>query len=334
MHHHPQSGADTQATSHNGMFHHESHCPRTAAAAMTVPKAPTPRITVAIPTKGRPAILAATLAELALQTHLPETVLVCPTAPEDLPPFSPTQAAPRVVTLPSGVIPGASAQRNVLLDGVGSDIVLFLDDDFLVGPDYLAAVAAAFAADPLLVGTCGTVLADGAHGPGITPGEARAILARDATSRPTRADEPTAGTYGCNMAFRMAAVRDHGIRFDENLPYYSWQEDNDFSRRLGRHGRILRLAGARGVHLSHKGARTSGLRFGYSQVANFAYLVRKGSVPFGVAVNHILRNLASNLAHAPWPEPWVDRRGRLRGNLLALTDLVRGRCDPRRILSL
>jgi hypothetical protein len=46
------------------------------------------------------------------------------------------------------------------------------------------------------------------------------------------------------------------------------------------------------------------------------------------------RNLGANLLHAPRPEPFIDRRGRLRGNLLALGDLLRGRCDPRRILAM
>ena len=34
------------------------------------------------------------------------------------------------------------------------------------------------------------------------------------------------------------------------------------------------------------------------------------------------------------PEPWIDRRGRLAGNLRALRDLVTGRLAPGRILEL
>lgn len=308
--------------------------PAAGTSVMVAAQATPLRLAVGIPTKGRPAILAETLAELARQSRPPDEVLICPTGEDDLPTPGPESMPVRIVKLPPGASAGASLQRNLLLDAVDCEIVLFLDDDFVAAPGYLAAVEAAFAADPDLVGTCGTVLADGATGPGFTPADARAIIARDAQTPPSGTDIPTPGTYGCNMAFRVASVRAHGIRFDENLPHYSWQEDNDFSRRLGRHGRILRLVGARGVHLGHKGAKTSGLRFGYSQVANFAYLVRKGSVPFPVAARHVLRNLAANLAHAPRPEPWVDRRGRLRGNFLALADLLRGRCDPRRILSL
>ncbi|MDE2335287.1 MAG: glycosyltransferase [Rhodospirillales bacterium] len=299
------------------------------------PQAGAPRLAVAIPTVGRPAILAETLCELDGQLRLPDEVLICPTSPADLPCALTSRAPLRIIALPEGTTPGASLQRNVMLDATTSDIIVFLDDDFFPARAYLAAVEAAFTGNPGLVAATGTVLADGATGPGLTAAAARARLALDqAANAPAGGDAPVAGTYGCNMAFRVTTVRQHGLRFDENLPLYSWQEDNDFSRRLSRHGRILRLAGARGVHLGHKGGKTSGVRFGYSQVANFAYLVRKGSVPAGVAVRHILRNLAANIAHAPSPEPWVDRRGRLRGNLLALADLLHGRCDPRRILSL
>lgn len=294
---------------------------------------PALRIAVGIPTMGRPAILAETLAELTRQTRAPDEVLICPTSPLDLPDWAEGGPRPRIVPLPPGAIAGASAQRNLLLDATTADILLFLDDDFFADPDYLAAVEAAFTARPSLVGTSGIVLADGATGPGLTPAVARETLARDRAAA-RGADRELSGTYGCNMAFRMTAVRAHDMRFDENLPFYSWQEDNDFSRRLARHGAILCLAGARGVHLGHKGGKTSGLRLGYSQVANFVYLVRKGSVPGHVAARHILRNIAANLLHVVRPEPWVDRRGRLRGNMLALADLARGRCDPRRIISL
>jgi hypothetical protein len=48
----------------------------------------------------------------------------------------------------------------------------------------------------------------------------------------------------------------------------------------------------------------------------------------------IARNLVANAVRSLRPEPWVDRRGRLRGNVLAVADLVRGRLDPRRVLLL
>jgi hypothetical protein len=46
------------------------------------------------------------------------------------------------------------------------------------------------------------------------------------------------------------------------------------------------------------------------------------------------RNLVANFARSIYPEPWIDRRGRLKGNLLALKDLVVGDLSPGRIVNL
>jgi hypothetical protein len=40
------------------------------------------------------------------------------------------------------------------------------------------------------------------------------------------------------------------------------------------------------------------------------------------------------MARATWPEPYVDRRGRLKGNFLAFRDWFSGRMVPERILDL
>ena len=81
-----------------------------------------------------------------------------------------------------------------------------------------------------------------------------------------------------------------------------------------------------------KSGRSPGVRLGYSQVANPIYLARKGTMAWPLARTHMSRNMLANTARTLRPEPWVDRRGRLKGNLLALWDLARGRLDPRRIL--
>jgi GT2 family glycosyltransferase len=213
-------------------------------------------------------------------------------------------------------------------------VVLFLDDDFLPAPDYLAVTEGVFAARPDAAVTDGTVIADGAKGPGLTVAQGRALLAADRLPADAMACAPHFNGYGCNMAVRMATVRAHGLRFDEALPLYAWYEDIDFTRRLGRHGAILRLQGARGVHLGVKSGRVPGRRLGYSQVANPIYLARKGSFPWSHALPSALRHLAMNAARVAWPEPHVDRAGRLGGNLLAVWDLLRGRASPERVLEL
>jgi GT2 family glycosyltransferase len=288
------------------------------------------RVAIGIATRGRAAVLAETLAEIGRQRRAPDRVIVCHVSPADV---AGVVAAPGVEFLAAPA--GLPRQRNAILDAAGDcDVVLFLDDDFLPAPDYLAVTEAVFAARPDAVVTDGTVIADGAKGPGLSVAEGRALLAADRLPADAMACAPHFNGYGCNMAVRMATVRAHGLRFDEALPLYAWYEDIDFTRRLGRHGAILRLQGARGVHLGVKSGRVPGRRLGYSQVANPIYLARKGSFPWSHALPSALRHLAMNAARVAWPEPHVDRAGRLGGNLLAVWDLLRGRASPERVLEL
>ena len=292
------------------------------------------RIAVGIATRGRAAVLTEMLRDLHRQLRQPDRVLVCHTVPDDI--AGAAAAAPEAEFIASP--PGLPRQRNAILDAAGEDecdAVLFLDDDFLPARDYLAVTEAVLEARPEVVVTTGTVLADGAKGPGLTVEQGRAVLARDrgAPDDPLAAHSHFNG-YGCNMAVRLVPVRALGLRFDEALPLYAWYEDIDFTRALGRHGTILRLEGARGVHLGVKAARTPGLRLGYSQVVNPVYLARKGTFPWNHALPSAARHCAINLARSLWPEPEVDRWGRFRGNMLGLWDLLRGRAAPSRILSL
>lgn len=294
-----------------------------------------PRIAIGIATRGRPGILAETLGEIARQTRLPDRIVVCCVSEADV---AHEGIDPGVEVLMGPA--GSCHQRNAILEALADcGIVLFLDDDFLMAPGYIEATLAAFAADPAVVVTTGRVLADGAKGPGIGVSEGRAVLARHAGAGDTPAGEglgttPTFNGYGCNMAVRLESVRVHGIRFDERLPLYAWYEDIDFSRRLGRHGTVVRLEAACGVHLGIKMGRTTGRRLGYSQVANPLYLWRKGSYPLDHALRSIGRNVLANGVRSLRPEPWVDRRGRLQGNAMAVLDALRGRVTPERVLGL
>jgi hypothetical protein len=73
---------------------------------------------------------------------------------------------------------------------------------------------------------------------------------------------------------------------------------------------------------------------GYSQIANPVHFLRKGTVDVLPLAKLMTRNILANIIKSVRPEPWIDRRGRLRGNLVAIGDLLRGRCRPGRILEL
>ena len=134
------------------------------------------------------------------------------------------------------------------------------------------------------------------------------------------------------MAVRTDIANDHRIRFDARMKLYAWLEDVDFSRQMAVHGRIVKSTAMRGVHLGTKVGRSSGLRVGYVQIANPLYLITKGTMSWPRALNILCRNLASNLVKSLRPEAEIDRRGRLRGNLSAIGDMLLGRMAPERVL--
>ncbi|AHK42454.1 MULTISPECIES: glycosyltransferase [Ensifer] len=291
------------------------------------------KIIVGIATAGRREVLSETLLHLSRQDRQADAILVCPSSPQDVDlDFVSTLASE--ITLVTGS-KGSCAQRNAILDHTGTaDIIVFFDDDFLPQCDFLAEVETLFEKRADIAVATGLVLADGIHGPGIPVKEGLEILARDRATGRQATLEPVYNAYGCNMVFRVSAIEADATRFDENLPLYGWQEDVDFCRRLARHGRIVRSATLRGVHLGNKRGRTSGLRFGYSQVANPLYLFRKGTVGLGWALKLLSSNIAANIVGSLKSQGLVDRRGRLKGNLIALVDLLRGRIDPLRTLEL
>lgn len=286
------------------------------------------RLAVGIATVGRAALLRAILHELEAQTRRPDRIVLCAPTAEDIGDI--VADGVDVVIGPRGL----TLQRNAIVGRVGDcDIVQFFDDDFVPAATYLEQVEHVFAGAPDVVMTTGTVIADGIIGPGFDIAEARRRLAHPPLASASLI-EPVENGYGCNMAVRLAAVRSADCRFDERLPLYGWLEDVDFSRQLARHGRIVKLGTAHGVHLGIKQGRQSGVRLGYSQIANAVYLSRKGTCPWPRSLRQMGRNVAMNLARSLRPEPYIDRPGRLKGNLKAFRDLVAGRLDPQRITEL
>jgi GT2 family glycosyltransferase len=295
-------------------------------------------ICLGIATVGRAAVLRQTLSDISRQTRLPEQIIICHATVADIDGIEAGDGPGGVALACMTCQPGLARQRNIILDAAaGFDVVLFIDDDFVMAPHYIEAVASVFQDSTNVVAATGDLIHDDARGPGMTVAAGHALIARDILDHGdtlNTAWRPAPHAYGCNMALRLATVRAHGLRFDERLPLYGWSEDIDFTHRIARYGTIAKLAGARGVHLGVKQARSPGRRLGYSQVANPVYLLRKGSYSPGRAGRSVARNLAANLARAAWPEPYIDRRGRLAGNLLALADMCRGRMQPERILDL
>ena len=290
------------------------------------------KIGIVVASLGRPQILSQFLSMVARQSRHPDELVLSVVGEQDLPDL-------RKFDFPIKLIfgsPGSCIQRNRGIDHLQrrTDIVLFLDDDFWMCRRYLEVLCRIFI-DPSIVGVTGQVIADGATSAGFSVADAEQMLARYEAAFPSNNDYTVRSlpdAYGCNMAFRSEGL--NGIRFDERLPLYGWQEDVDFSAQTKAAGRIIWTNELWGVHLGTKTGKTSGMRFGYSQVINPFYVALKGNMSLVRASRLVVKNMLANLRGIIINEPYIDRRGRLWGNLRGLAHLAIGRIDPEYIIKL
>ena len=291
-------------------------------------------LAVCIATVGRPEVLTSTILNLQAQTRRADSIFIAATTSNDI----------SAENIPSDVQviyteKGLTRQRNALLNAASAaDIVLFIDDDFILDSNYLQDTEYVYEKYSNIAMTTGAVILDGINGPGLTPEAAYEALHAAAFDRfgqrETVEIEEVHNAYGCNMSVNMLLARKFDVKFDVNLPLYGWQEDVDFSRQMANHGKTVKINSARGVHLGTKLGRVSGIQFGYSQIANPVYLLFKGSVGFRHVSAQISRNVLANILKLTLREPKVDRLGRLRGNLIAILDIIKNRSSPLRVLDL
>jgi glycosyltransferase involved in cell wall biosynthesis len=289
------------------------------------------KLSVAIPTLGRKELVTRILGHLEHQTRLPDEVVI--SAPDS------THVDQSVsFKFPVRFVfgkRGLCAQRNRALEEVlgHTDAVVFFDDDFIPASDYLEIVERGFAQNPDWAAISGCIAKDGAKHGGFTFEQGLEVLrAAEAARAGALQITQHVGANGANMSLRAAAIGP--IRFDERLVLHGWHEDIDMTSQLRANGRIVGLSTLVGVHLGVRGGKASGVPFGYSQVINIVYLVRKGTVPLSFGAKVMLRNVMANMAKSVWSEPHIDRRGRLKGNLLGAYDAIRGRVEPEHILTL
>jgi GT2 family glycosyltransferase len=289
------------------------------------------KIGLVIASHRRPDLLQEVLLYLLSQSRIPDKIVLSVVEPDDVPEI--VSSLTNVHTVIGSA--GSSCQRNrgmsYLFDK--TDLVVFIDDDFIVGDDYFSNLEELFERDESIIGLNGFVIADGANSPGFSFDEGLRLAEK--YRRQNRAQivvRDIEGTYGCNMAFRIARIG--AVRFDERLPLYGWQEDLDFCGALRGAGRIVTSNLVWGVHLGTKRGKGSEVRLGYSQIINPAYIVRKGNMSYAYAFRIASRNFLANLIKSVRPESYVDRRGRLRGNMIGIMHLLRGRLTPEYVLEL
>ncbi len=265
------------------------------------------------------------------QARIPDEIILSLVDPTDAPEASFVPLDLRIVFGTAGLTSQRNRGISCLINK--ADVIAFIDDDFIVGDDYFLNVETIFEQDDSIVGVTGEVIADGANSSGMTFEQGRRLIERyGRAQKPSGFTRDVLGTYGCNMAFRAARIG--SLRFDERLVLYGWLEDLDFCGALSGSGRIVKTNLAWGVHLGSKGGKGSEIRLGYSQIVNPAYIVRKGNLPRAFALQLAARNFLANLAKSIRPESYVDRRGRLLGNLLGTFHLISGQATPEYVLKL
>lgn len=301
---------------------------------------------VVVATKGRPGETGILIDRLAQQTLQARKIIVVGTEPGDIGTI-PEHELAKSGTLETHLSdrPGLTIQRNFGIDRLiesgllGGDadpgFVVFYDDDFRPHPSWQEEARDAFLAETGLAGLTGRILADGVRSGGLSEDEATRYLDGSLPPQEHWASGPArvlTSMYGCNMAFRNTVFAE--ARFDERLPLYGWQEDRDFTSQAAKVGECKLWPDCKGVHLGVYGGRGSGVRLGYSQVANVLYLRKKRTFGRGATLKFIGRSLAANTLKGFKRDSLFDYRGRLKGNLMALGDMVRGRMAPERILEL
>ena len=264
---------------------------RRPAGAPPVPTAPAgpasgrdlPTVSVVICTKDRPAALAECLASLARQTCPAREVIVvdASTAPAE-----PRGLPASTVRLRSA--PGLPRQRNLGARAASGEVVLFLDDDVVLEPGYLAAIARVYAEDA--AGVVGGV--GGAQVPDPTPrqswarrafcrvfllsGYGRGVVKRSGRveyALSPRRQMAVEFLSGCNMSFRRAVLWTYA--FDERLTGYALGEDLQFSYRVSREWRLVVTPDARLEHRHAAGGRPAGDEFRTMAVFNRYLFVRE-----------------------------------------------------------
>lgn len=294
----------------------------------------TVKTAIIIATKDRSEILAETVQSIRRQTR-PAHIYVSVSSLKHAPAGDDAAG----VTILVGP-PGGSAQRNTAIRQVPLDVqyMAFFDDDMELHPSYLQNAINFLEKNSDVVAISGMLLADG----DISREAARALVERDTTwtTDPSLRDRgPHHLLYACNAVVRSGPLRQ--TLFDENLPLYSYGEDYELSLRLKKFGKVGRLSNAVGVHLQTQAARVSGKRYGYAMVANNWYFIRKGVCHLAAPWSYVrfllvivLKRLCFNFRDALSGRLQRDPWGQIRGNLLALVDIICGRSSPRRILEL
>ena len=199
-----------------------------------------PVVSVVVPTRGRAAYLEVTLDSLLAQrTEIPHEILVVDDGAVDAT-AAVAAARPGVGYVAHGAARGLNSARNTGVRESRAPLVAFVDDDVLVPPGWLEALAA---------GARRHAAAEAFGGPIRARFEGRTPRGCGREQPPITTldlgpeDRETATAWGANFAVRRAAIERIGP-FDERIVRPHGDEEEWLERLRAAGGRIVYLAGA------------------------------------------------------------------------------------------
>lgn len=292
------------------------------------------RFSVIIPTLGRTERLGKTLASLLSCEPPPdEVIIVDGDGSEETHALVTSVGATHAGTCAVHYLRSAAGlthQRNEGLAVARSEIIVFVDDDmnFAATPDLFRKAASGFA-DRDVIGLTGRVTESDYRRYGNRHSRIRGLLFgkhKEGTftrfGYPRYLLDPHTDAYveympgGLLFARREPALE---LRFDEGLTGYAVAEDEDFSYRLSRRGRIRYLAS---IVVAHERFGPRDMRgVSRSLVVNRTYLFRKNFDQTPLARIEFFVFICVLLGHRLVNRDWASLRGLLEG----VIDVVRRR---------
>lgn len=249
------------------------------------------KISVCIPTYNRPQQVRALLTNLLEQQRLPEEVVIVDASPDG--------ATRQVMEVFVGRLPelvydhaakGLTRQRNRAIELTRGDVVVFLDDDMRLEPDFISRLRDIFIADKgcEIAGLTGVLLNEQPKTPGLgwrlkrflrvieTEKSGRLLACGETTPLPRPepgALVPTDYLPGCLHAWRRDVIRNY--RFSIFFQGYGLGEDKFFSGWVAKSHRLFVSGDLLGNHLHIAGNRPDFFRWGYYNSFNHCLIMRE-----------------------------------------------------------
>jgi GT2 family glycosyltransferase len=284
------------------------------------------RTSLIIATKARPEQLAAALESAALALPAEGEVIVVDADPEGSAEpvvIELNRRHPEVATRYIASAAGASLQRNIGIDAARGEVLVFTDDDCTFEWGLFEALLAAYR-DPTVVGATGRVEGPQSDRLGANPhsrlrwllvgGGRQGQMTSFGFRRPiVDLYQPRDVEYmpGTLMSARREVAAE--VRFDEQLTNYSLGEDDDFSYRVSRHGRIRYEPSAVVYHHELGSRQMDRRKLDRLRVVNLTYLFHKNFPQTLRARAGFASLLIILCAHRMLNREWAGLRGLLEG---------------------